>query len=161
MKWRKEGRGRRTSCVRGVHRSGGGVRRDLERAIGRQTGRTSHIEKWEKIKEGTLVRLSSIENKIDIMKNNYKRGGGRMQITDDWTRREKEIQRWIEKQAEEMRRNGKAVYTGHQKIQIEGVWKKWNEEEGAWETEDRRRMRYHGGKGWTDNRKGFRDYRWN
>ena len=133
----QEERRRRKKNVRisGVEGTTRGMRRAVEEAIQGRTGIWPRI--WDIIatKEGTVVELTSVQNKIDIMRRNQFAEAGEIVITDDPTYREQEVQNWIESLAKERRETGEEVRTGHQKIRLNGEWKKWHELEGKLITE--------------------------
>ena len=82
--------------------------KDIEEKIREQTGVTPWIKRWTTTRKGILVELGSVYNKIRIMKANHinARGGGQVEISDDWTEREMVVQNWLEEYAKELRRQG-------------------------------------------------------
>lgn len=51
-------------------------------------------------------------------------------FTEDLTKRQKEVQKWIEKEAEAWRKQGKEAREGYQKLWIDGTCLEWDEVRG-------------------------------
>lgn len=126
----------------GTRSATGDLGRDIKEAIREKTGILPVVRSVLKTKDGVVVEISAMHNKITIMKRNQFIKSGGIDIADDWTPREREVQAWIEQKAEEMRREGQVVRTGYQKIHWQNQWRNWSELEGRLEiqrTRDGRR----------------------
>ena len=77
-----------------------------------------------------VLQLGSVGEKISVMRNEVNLRGTPVVLKDLLTRREKEIQTWIEEFAEEIRKDGGSTQTGYLKIKIKEMWLEWDEEEG-------------------------------
>lgn len=77
-----------------------------------------------------LVRMDSLKNKVDLMKNKNKIGELKIWVGDDLTVREKEVMNWLERKGVEERRRGKEVRVGYMKIWVNGKWWRWEERKG-------------------------------
>lgn len=147
----------RNIIVRWVRRTAKGIERDIKNAIWDKTRRRPYIAKMKETTDGVVVELKSVLDKKSIMTRNCLVKGGGCEITDDTTRREQEVQKWIEQLAEERRKAGAHVRTGYLKIWLEGELWSWNDLKGDMEAEkkyDRNKTRS-GGKYSGNN--GFRD----
>ncbi|KAK9745155.1 hypothetical protein QE152_g7164 [Popillia japonica] len=87
-----------------------------------------------------LIELTSIDDKIKIMKNKSKLKEyteEKVYINDDMTKEEREIQEKIRRKAKEERRKGKTVKIGFQKLVVEGEQWRWSREKEKWNREGR------------------------
>ncbi|KAI4471155.1 hypothetical protein MML48_1g21465 [Holotrichia oblita] len=87
-----------------------------------------------------LIELTSIEDKIKIMKNKSKLKEyteEKVYINDDMTKEEREIQEKIRRKAKEERMKGKPVKIGFQKLVVEGEQWRWSREKEKWNREGR------------------------
>ncbi|XP_063994498.1 trichohyalin-like [Diachasmimorpha longicaudata] len=95
--------------------------------------RVDKIEKIEGIegKNGWRIKLEEMESKIRILKRKKELKGLRSSvwIFDDMTERQKIIQAWIEKQSVKWEKAGKFTKVGFQKLNVEGDWLTWDEEQ--------------------------------
>lgn len=83
--------------------------------------------------EKSVVEMEGFEEKMVVMRNKYKLmklPGSKIYIDDDLTHMERGIQATIRKQAEELRKLGRKVKVGYQKLICEGKMLKWNQEVG-------------------------------
>ena len=106
--------------------------KDIEEKIREQTGVTPWMKRRTTTRKGILVELGSVYNKIRIMKANHinARGGGQVEISDDWTEREMVVQNWLEEYAKELRRQERSARTGHLKMWSKENWKTWDDRQG-------------------------------
>lgn len=77
-----------------------------------------------------ILELSSVRNKLELMKT---KGGLKETgwwVDDDYTEREKRAMEWLRKIEEEETRNGLDVKVGYMKIRIDRNWYVWDEEIG-------------------------------
>lgn len=85
----------------------------------------AHSRTGESIVE---VKLTSLQDKLDVMKNKYKLREyqkRRIYISDDLPSGDRRIQREILAKVQEHRRNGKDSKAGFRKIYVNGVWTMW------------------------------------
>lgn len=83
-----------------------------------------------------LVELENKEDKIRIMKNKSKLRkltGKTIYIDNDYTLKEQQIQKNIRGRAVEERQKGSQVRVGYQKMVVDGIEWKWNEEKSDFE----------------------------
>ncbi|XP_043477869.1 trichohyalin-like [Leptopilina heterotoma] len=105
------------------------------------------VNAMERIKNGWRITLEEWTKKREIMREKRKlnRLGWGVWIMDDLTDRQKDIQDFLEEEADRWRQRGKESKVVYQMIQIEGTWLKWDELEGelrlCQEKDDRRNMR--------------------
>lgn len=127
-------RRKRNIVIRGLEKTKRPMEENIRVSVEEQTGIKPGVRRWKWTDKGLLVELDSSWNKAKVMKNNFraKASDRKLQIMDDWTNREVEVQRWIEEEAEELRQQGEFIRTGHQKMQVQGTWIIWNELEGHW-----------------------------
>lgn len=74
------------------------------------------------------MRLSSEEQKREVMKKKRRLKGGKMRITDDLTWRERKIKWKLEEIARSEEGRGKKVWVSYGKIRIGEEWWIWDEE---------------------------------
>ena len=93
-----------------------------------------------------LVQMKNFEHKLRVMKNKKKLIGKECFIENDLTKEERQVQSAIRRRAKEEREKGHTVKIGYRKIQINGKWEYYNNEEpkneqwkGAETTENQRR----------------------
>lgn len=80
-----------------------------------------------------LIELGSVTEKIKVMRNKSKLRNytdERVYINDDMTRTQREIQEKLRTVAREERKMGKSVREGFQKLIIDNVQYRWNDERG-------------------------------
>ena len=75
------------------------------------------------------VKLENFGEKMKIMKLKAKLRGTRTFISDDFTKKEAEIQKKLRDLAKEENKKGNRAFVGYQKININGKWSKWDEKE--------------------------------
>lgn len=80
-------------------------------------------------KRMAVIRLDKLEQKREIMRERRKVKERGIKIEDDLTWRERKMKWRLERIAGHERGKGKRVWLGYGKIQIEGRWWKWEEEE--------------------------------
>lgn len=73
------------------------------------------------------AEVENWQQKREIMKNKHKLAGKRIFIEDDLTKSELHIQRTLLQLAKEEREKGRAAKVAYKRIQINGIWKTWNE----------------------------------
>lgn len=78
----------------------------------------------------TIVRCSSFEQKLEILKQKQKLSK-HTYIDSDLTRDEQKVQAAIRKIAREEKSKGKKTRIGYRKIQIDGVDYKWSDQKGG------------------------------
>ena len=78
--------------------------------------------------EGVVINTSNVGEKIMIMRNKYKLRGTRIILGDVLTWREKEVQKWIESFAEELREDGENIQTEYMKM-FRDTWLGWEDKE--------------------------------
>ena len=123
--WEAEKKERRTRknniLVKGLTLRTRHPKEELERWIW-DTNRKSELKKLKKEGGGWRARIEEWPKKLEVMRKKaslYTLGWG-VWITDDWTDRQKEVQKWLEKEAEAWRLRGKEAITGYQRLQVEG-----------------------------------------
>lgn len=127
----KERRRRKNNLViRGVGAERYESMHEVKQKMERKLGIRMEIKRCREGREGIVVEMGSVRNKIEVMR----RKGGLKEtgwwVDDDFTEREKRVQEWLRKIEEEETRNGLRVKIGYMKIRVEGIWYKWDEEKG-------------------------------
>lgn len=117
--------------IRGIRTVGKGLKEEVKYVIRKFLGIEVYIDRLSAIGGGLLIELESLENKIDIIKRKGMLKGINLWVEDDLTEREKEVQEWLGKVAEEERMRGLEVIVGYQKIKVDGDWYKWDERKGG------------------------------
>lgn len=91
------------------------------------------VDKLERV-GGAVWRaeLESLGQKLDIMdrKGRLETLGWGVWISDDYTERQKEVQTWLERQAEGWNRKGYETSVGYQRLWVDGTCLEWDEREG-------------------------------
>ena len=106
---------------------------ELERWIWDTLQSEIRVEKMEKIEGGGWrARIEEWPKKLEVMRKKVCLSalGWGVWLTDDLTDRQKEVQKWLEKEAEAWRLRGKEAITGYQKLQVEGTWLEWDDQRG-------------------------------
>lgn len=93
------------------------IEEEIRDLIKEKLGIRLYVRKIRPIGGGIVDELELMKNKIELMKNKSKLGEYRINNEDDYTAREKEVQKWTEMIAEEEGR----------RIRVEGVWNDWLE----------------------------------
>lgn len=90
------------------------------------------VEKSERIGNDWKFKIEEWTKKLELMKlkMSLQRLGWGVWISDDLTDRQKEVQQWIEREADAWRQRGKIVATGYQRIRIDDTCLMWDELEG-------------------------------
>lgn len=81
-----------------------------------------------------IAEMDKWESKIEVMKNKYKlkqMSDRKIYIESDLTITERKIQSVIRGQAEDLRKSGKEIKMGYQKMICDGKLMKWNKENGC------------------------------
>lgn len=104
----------------------------LESWIRRTLDIKIRVEKLERADLGWRVKLDEWHQKRKLMdgKVSLDEQGWGVQIEDDLTDRQIEVQKWLEKEAEAWRRKDKFVKMEYQRIWIDEIGLKWDELEG-------------------------------
>ncbi|KAM0727873.1 hypothetical protein ACS0PU_005342 [Formica fusca] len=89
-----------------------------------------------------IVKIDEVEKKKEIMRRRGEIKGRDIRLDDDLTWRERRMRWLIESVARREREKGKRVWVGYGKVQINGIWWKWNEGEEE--------LRDGEGRGWKD-----------
>lgn len=126
-------RRRKSIFIRGIRTVGRGIKEEIKELVGKAMGLAIYIKRVRAIGRGLVVDLESMENKREIMKNKKCLKGLGIWIEDDRTDRKIEIQNWLELIKEEERGYGIEAKLGYQKVEIQGVWYKWDEKKGGLE----------------------------
>jgi len=107
------------------------LRVEIEKFIEEKIKVKAEVVYARKIGKGNtiVVKLGSLEQKIDIMKNKSKLGTTDIYIENDRTIKEREIQRKIVAVAKGEKDKNKEtdIKISHWKLRINGIWYKWNE----------------------------------
>lgn len=104
---------------------------DIVRLITTETRIIPEIKRLSEIGRGKfLLEITSLGNKIDIMKRKNDLISAGISLENDFTEREIQVQYWLESLAEQDLKMGKNTKTGYMKIRQDGVWKTWNEHLG-------------------------------
>jgi len=107
------------------------LRAETEKFIEEKINVKAEVVHARKIGKGnmTVVKLGSLEQKIDIMKNKSKLGSTDIYIENDRTIKEREIQRKIVAVAKGEKDKNKEtdIKISHWKLRINGKWYKWND----------------------------------
>ncbi|KAI4486372.1 hypothetical protein M0802_012320 [Mischocyttarus mexicanus] len=114
---------RRNISVRQIKTVGGKMKEEIKRIF---TKRMMAIGGWR-----LILELESVENKIEIMKRKSKLKGINLWMDDDYTEREKEIERWFDGIKEEKRRREVDIQVGYKRIRIKRDWLECIEEWGC------------------------------
>lgn len=77
----------------------------------------------------TVVSLQEWEQKVRLVKERRKLKGKGIRIDDDLTWKERKMRWKLEEIGRRERGEGKRIWIGYGKIQIEGKWWMWEEEE--------------------------------
>lgn len=134
-KWRemKEREERRRNVVvrRGVKEVEIKVRKLIqELGIEAETEEVKCVGNRTEEKKGTaIVKIKKVEGKKEIMKRRREIKDKEIRIDDDLTWKERKMRWNLEEVARREREKGKRVRVSYGKIQIEGKWWKWEEEE--------------------------------
>ncbi|XP_015121760.1 cyclin-dependent kinase 11A-like [Diachasma alloeum] len=106
---------------------------ELEHWLWETLGVRARVEKLDRREEGGLtVRMEERASKIEVMKEKtkLKELGWGVYISDDLTDRQKEVQAWLEREAENWRKTKKQAGTKYNCICVDGIWLEWDEVEG-------------------------------
>lgn len=119
--------------IRGIRTTGRGIEEELRRIVKEKIGVNLYIEPrtLRAIGGGIVVTLESMRNKIFLMKNKNRLEENKMWIEDDYTKREREVQKWLSEVAEEEKRNGQTTKVGYLKLSVNGAWYQWDEMSGT------------------------------
>lgn len=137
MKERRERR--KNIIIRGVELEEKNIKENIEEWMREKLGVKQKVEAAEKRRmgtnkegkkiEGVLVKLQDVEKKREVMVNRKNLKGTNIFIDDDLTKKEREIQKKIRERAEEERKKGNKVKIGYQKLEVNGAWLKWQEDQ--------------------------------
>lgn len=94
----------------------------------------SSIIKTKKGQQLIVVNFDSFDDKIKVMKNKKKLAGSDIYISNDRTKKEREIQASLMKIADEEKVAGKEVKVSYRKITVDGVTWTWNDKKGLVES---------------------------
>lgn len=130
--WEMRERSNRKSnvIIRGMRAVGRGIKEEIKGIIKEYVGLEIYIKRVRAIGGELLVELDSMENKINIMKMKIRLRGSGIWIDDDLTRREKQVQEWLESLVKDERENGLNTRLGYFKVQVDGGWYEWDEKKG-------------------------------
>ena len=103
---------------------------EVVRTINNRLGISMRITDTSVTHEGLVINVSSIREKIMIMRNKFKLRGTPVVLGDVLTWRERAVQEWVENFATELREDGEEIQTGYLKLKLRGTWLEWEEEEG-------------------------------
>ena len=103
---------------------------EVVRTINDRLGISMRITDTSVTHEGLVINVSSIGEKIMIMRNKFKLRGTPVVLGDVLNWRERAVQEWIENFAAELRGDGEEIQTGFLKLKLRGTWLEWEEEEG-------------------------------
>ncbi|KMQ84348.1 hypothetical protein RF55_17915 [Lasius niger] len=82
-----------------------------------------------------VVTLGSIEQKRQVMGNKKELRGREERIDDDLTWKERKVRWKLREIARKEKGEGRRVRMGNGRLQIDGKWWKWNEEEEVLKSE--------------------------
>ncbi|XP_043587564.1 vicilin-like seed storage protein At2g18540 [Bombus pyrosoma] len=131
---REEREKRRNNIViKGVDWKEGNKEEAVKEFVRDKMGIETEVEKAHTIRVGErttimVATMKSREEKIRIMKGKSRLVKG-VYIDDDLTRKEREIQQQIRKEARTRREKGEHVRTGYMKLEMGNRWYRWNEKE--------------------------------
>lgn len=109
------------------------VAREVLQLLGTRLGMRPKITEVLLLGGGPVVTIGSMEDKKIIMRRRRELDGLGVRLDDDLTTREKEVDKWIDTEVEEIRRNGRYVKKGFMKMCVDGRWKYWDELLGTME----------------------------
>lgn len=95
---------------------------ELRRLVKEKIGISLYISKVNAVGGRPVVVLESMRNKIDLMKSKYKLGESKVWVDDDYTEREKDVQRWIEEISKEEKANWLDTKVGYMKLRVDGIY---------------------------------------
>lgn len=138
MKWKEEEerqKRKRNIILKGVDKKEKGTEEivaELWRMM-EVKGKTKEIREIgrgdKKGKSMMLVKMESKKGKRGVMRKENKLKERTERIQDDWTWKERAMQRRLEKIAWEKRKKGRKVWVRYGKIWMEERWWRWSEEE--------------------------------
>ena len=90
------------------------------------------VERVERIEGDWEVRLEELERKVELMENKAKleQKNWGVSIADDHMERQREVQKWLECEAEAWRGSRVRARMEYMKMCIDGTWLTWDEQEG-------------------------------
>lgn len=111
------------------------VRQLVKKVTGLQIG-------WNFIREVNqkekLVEVEIFDDKVDLIRRRHKFRMYKLYFKDHRTARELEISKWMKEMVIRERKQGRRASAGYQKINVNGVWKEWNEKRGCLELQTSR-----------------------
>ncbi|KAJ8686075.1 hypothetical protein QAD02_021869 [Eretmocerus hayati] len=96
-------------------------REEVERTVWDILRLPIHMKKITAIGEGLLIKLQSFYNKMQLMKVRREPVFYGICINNEYTGREREINNWVRRIAEEERENGLEARTRYMKIYVQGL----------------------------------------
>lgn len=130
MGTKKSGRRKRNIVLRGVSEARTESMYEIRKVIERKLGISVERSRSREEREGLVVELGSVKNKIEVIKRKGGLRGTGWWVEDDLSEREKRVQKWLRTIKEEETRNGLDVKVGYMKIRVDGIWYVWDGEEG-------------------------------
>lgn len=91
--------------IRGIRTVGKGIKNEIKEIVRKYMNLEIYITNIRALGGGVIAELESFENKVEILKRKGTLKGIDLWLEDDYTTREKQIQEWLEKIAEEEARN--------------------------------------------------------
>ena len=116
--------------VAGVRTVGKDVKRGLVDILEETLETPIRVAMVRAVEGKVLATMHTMKDKLAVMKRKGKLRGLQVWVADDWTKREKEIQEWLEKEANWERANGTAVQVRYMRIKKGEIWYEWSEKEG-------------------------------
>lgn len=116
--------------------------KEIQGVISERTGVEIRIKELRVIGGGTLVKLNSWSTKKRLMERKKSFKGTKIIIEDDLTERQTEVQRWIEGQVWEAKKEGKQASSSYMRWQIGGQTFVWDELKGMTEKQNFRGPTY-------------------
>ena len=119
---------KRNIVVRGIRSAGNGneVTRNIRRMIREELEVDPKIIKVHRVGGWT-------SSYVAIMRRKAQLGEAEIWIEDDYTAREREVEKWLKKEAEKKKRERKVIRRGYINICVNGVWWQWLDREGKLE----------------------------
>jgi len=125
----------RKKCViiKGLKKERKGLEREMEKFFAEKLEVEVKVQESNRIgyeRNIVWVKLSTQEEKEQIMANKRKLGNEKIFIEQERTREEREVQRAIVQYARKLKEKGKDVKIKFKRIEVDGKWYRWNEREG-------------------------------
>ena len=131
---REERRRRKKNiAVKGRRNVGKNIEREIAELIKSRMAIDPGIMRVHQAPGGPIITVDSMRMKIRMMGRRDNLRDTRIWIEDDFTEREKEIQSWLENEAETLEEEENPTQAGYLKIRVKESWWNWNDELGELE----------------------------